>query len=209
MNSQGESAATTPVSVTLAPGSGGNTVSGTVTFPGSATGHTLYVGVYGNNGIYSQAITSPMSPQAYSFAGVPSGTYQNFAIIDMNDDGEVDPGDIDNVGNHTLTEYRHVLTPMGTLVMVGGPSDNSWLGPLTTSVKAYFVSPFVKQKMLFMLAQTTQDDLNVLRDLMQAGKLTPVIDRRYPLAETAQAIGYLEQGHAKGKVIITVDQSAP
>jgi len=116
---------------------------------------------------------------------------------------------IDNVGNHTLSELRHVLAPNGTLVIVGGPSDNSWLGPLTTSVKAYMVSPFVKQKMSFMLAQANKDDLNVLRDLMQAGKVTPVIDRRYPLAETAQAISYLEQGHAKGKVIITVDQSAP
>jgi NADPH:quinone reductase-like Zn-dependent oxidoreductase len=116
---------------------------------------------------------------------------------------------IDNVGSHTLSEYRRVLTPNGALVMVGGPSDNSWLGPLTTSLKAYLVSPFVKQKMIFMLAQANQDDLNVLRDLMQDGKLTPVIDRRYPLAETAQAIGYLEQGHAKGKVIITVDQTAP
>jgi NADPH:quinone reductase-like Zn-dependent oxidoreductase len=60
-----------------------------------------------------------------------------------------------------------------------------------------------------MLAQGNQGDLNILRDLMQSGKLTPVIDRRYPLAETAQAISYLEQGHAKGKVIITLDPNAP
>jgi NADPH:quinone reductase-like Zn-dependent oxidoreductase len=93
--------------------------------------------------------------------------------------------------------------------MVGGPSDNSWLGPLTTSVKAYFVAAFVSQKLIFMLAQANKDDLQVLSYLMQAGKLTPVIDRRYPLAETANAISYLEQGHAKGKVIITIDQSAP
>ncbi len=116
---------------------------------------------------------------------------------------------IDNVGNHTLSELRHVLTPNGALVMVGGPSDNSWLGPLTRSVNAYFVAPFVSQKLIFMLAQANQDDLNVLRDLMQAGKLTPVIDRRYKLAETAQAISYLERGHARGKVIIAVDESAP
>jgi NADPH:quinone reductase-like Zn-dependent oxidoreductase len=116
---------------------------------------------------------------------------------------------IDNVGNHSLSEYRQVLTPNGALVMVGGPSDNSWLGPMTTSVKAYFVAPFVSQKLIFMLADANKDDLNVLRDLMQAGKLTPVIDRRYKLAETAQALGYLEQGHAKGKIIIAVDQSAP
>ena len=116
---------------------------------------------------------------------------------------------IDNVGNHTLSEYRQVLTPNGALVMVGGPSDNPWLGPLTASVKAYFVSPFVSQKLIFMLADANQDDLNMLRDLMQAGKVTPVIDRQYKLAETAQAIGYLEQGHARGKVIIAVDESAP
>jgi NADPH:quinone reductase-like Zn-dependent oxidoreductase len=116
---------------------------------------------------------------------------------------------IDNVGNHSLSELRHVLTPTGTLVIVGGPSDNSWLGPLTTLVKARLVAPFAAQKLLFMLAQANQDDLNVLRMLVQAGKLAPVIDRRYKLAETAQAISYLEQGHAKGKVIITVDQSAP
>ena len=98
VNGKGESAATTPLSVTLAGGTGANTVSGTVTFPGSATGHTLYVGVYGS-GIYFQAITNPVSPQAYSIAGVPSGVYQNFAIIDMNDDGEVGAGDIDNVNS--------------------------------------------------------------------------------------------------------------
>jgi len=63
---------------------------------------------------------------------------------------------IDNVGNHTLSEYRHVLTANGALVMVGGPSDDPWLGPLTTSVSAYFVAPLVSQKLIFMLAQTNQ-----------------------------------------------------
>jgi len=116
---------------------------------------------------------------------------------------------IDNVGNHTLSELRHVLTPNGALVMVGGPSDDPWLGPLTTSVQAYFVARFVSQKLIFMLADSNQDDLNVLRDLMQTGKVTPVIDRQYKLAETAQAIGYLEQGHARGKVTIAVAESAP
>jgi NADPH:quinone reductase-like Zn-dependent oxidoreductase len=116
---------------------------------------------------------------------------------------------IDNVGNHSLSELRHVLTPHGTLVSVGGPSDNRWIGPLASSLDAYLLAPFVSQKLMFMLAQENQDDLNVLRNLMQAGKLTPVIDRRYKLAETAQAISYLEQGHAKGKVIIAVDENAP
>jgi len=101
VNSTGESAATTPVSATLAAGSGANTVSGTVTFPGTATGHTLYVGAYGNSGIFFTAIANPVSPQAYSIAGVPSGTYQNFAVLDLNDDGEFNPPDITDVTNHS------------------------------------------------------------------------------------------------------------
>ena len=112
---------------------------------------------------------------------------------------------IDNVGNHSLSEYRQVLNSDGTLIVVGGPSDNSWLGPITTLLKAYFVSPFISQKMSFMLARANKDDLDLLRDLMQTGKVTPVIDKRYPLSETPAAIAYLEQGHAKGKVIIAVD----
>jgi NADPH:quinone reductase-like Zn-dependent oxidoreductase len=112
---------------------------------------------------------------------------------------------IDNVGNHSLGEYRRVLNPNGNLVIIGGPSDNSWLGPLTGLLKAVLTSPFVSQKMTFMLAQANKDDLEVLRNMMQTGKLTPVIDKRYKLSETAQAISYVEQGHARGKVIVDFD----
>jgi NADPH:quinone reductase-like Zn-dependent oxidoreductase len=112
---------------------------------------------------------------------------------------------IDNVGNHSLSEIRRVLTANGVLVIVGGPSDNAWLGPLTGLLKAAVISPFVSQKMIFMLAQANKEDLDILRDMMQTGKLTPVIDKRYKLGETAEAIGYLEQGHARGKVIVIVD----
>jgi NADPH:quinone reductase-like Zn-dependent oxidoreductase len=115
---------------------------------------------------------------------------------------------IDNVGSHSLSDYRHVLTPKGILVMVGAPSDEPWLGPLSASIKAALVSPFVSQKLGFFLADLNQNDLNILGQLAAAGKLTPVIDRRYPLGETAAAIQYVEAGHARGKVIITVDSSA-
>ncbi len=125
VNSTGESAATTPVSVTLAAGSGANTVSGTVTFPGAATGHTLYVGAYGNNGIFFTAIASPVSPQAYSIAGVPSGTYQNFAILDMNDDGEVNPPDISDVTNHSNPP---------TIVVSGSTTGNITLASAPVSI---------------------------------------------------------------------------
>jgi len=66
------------------------------------------------------------------------------------------------------------------------------------------LSPAVSQRMVFFLARQTKEDLAVLRELLQAGKITPVIDRTYPLRDAAAAIGYLEQGHARGKVIITV-----
>jgi NADPH:quinone reductase-like Zn-dependent oxidoreductase len=112
---------------------------------------------------------------------------------------------IDNVGTHSLSEYRRVLNRHGTLVMVGGPNEGRWIGALSGSIKAMLLGPFVSQKFVFMLAKLNQSDLGVLRDLMQAGKLTPVIDRRYKLSETAEAIRYLEKGHARGKVIITLE----
>ncbi|HEY2780490.1 MAG TPA: NAD(P)-dependent alcohol dehydrogenase [Steroidobacteraceae bacterium] len=112
---------------------------------------------------------------------------------------------IDNVGNHSLADIRRVLNHSGALVGVGGPSDNNWIGPLAGLAKATVVSAFVSQKQVFMLANANKDDLDVLRELMQNGKLTPVIDRRYKLSETPAAVSYVEQGHARGKVIITVD----
>ncbi len=111
---------------------------------------------------------------------------------------------IDNVGNHALSDLRRAMTPDGTLVVVGGPSDEDFLGPLTRSIKAVLYSPFVSQKFLSVLADENHKDLDALRQLMQLGKLTPVIDRRYPLAETAAAIQYLEEGHARGKIVIAV-----
>jgi NADPH:quinone reductase-like Zn-dependent oxidoreductase len=112
---------------------------------------------------------------------------------------------VDNVGTHSLSEYRRVLNPQGALVMVGGPNDGRWIGPLSSSIKAMLVAPFVSQKLVFIMAQLKQDDLGTLRDLMRTGKLTPVIDRRYKLSETAEAIRYLEEGHARGKVVITLE----
>ncbi len=112
---------------------------------------------------------------------------------------------IDNVGNHPLLEYRKVLAERGVVVIVGGPSENPWIGPLSRFLNAAVLSPFVSQTFVMFLAQLSQKDLTVLRDLMAAGTLTSVIDRRYPLAELPAAIGYLEQGRARGKVLITME----
>jgi NADPH:quinone reductase-like Zn-dependent oxidoreductase len=115
---------------------------------------------------------------------------------------------IDNVGSHSLSDYRRVMTPQGILVMVGGPSYDPFLGPLLGSIKAAFVGPFVSQKMGFFLADLSQTDLIVVGQLAAAGKLTSVIDRRYPLSDTADALRYLEEGHARGKIVITMDSTA-
>jgi NADPH:quinone reductase-like Zn-dependent oxidoreductase len=112
----------------------------------------------------------------------------------------------DTVGNHALLDYRRVLNPHGIFVIVGAPSDDPWLGPLSSPIKAYLISPFISQKFSMLMADVNQtSDLDTLRDLMQAGKVTPVIDRQYPLKETPAAMRYLEQGHARGKVIVSLE----
>jgi len=112
----------------------------------------------------------------------------------------------DTVGNHSLSEHLHVLNPHGIFVIVGGQSGDPWIGPLARFFNGYLISPFVSQKFVSFLADANKtDDLNTLRDLMQAGKLTPVIDRQYSLSEVPTAMRYLEKGHARGKVVISLE----
>jgi NADPH:quinone reductase-like Zn-dependent oxidoreductase len=111
---------------------------------------------------------------------------------------------LDNVGNHSMLESRRALNPKGKYIMVGGPSGR-WIDPLPRVVNAFVVSRFVSQDMSMFLAELKKDDLTTLRDLMQAGKVRPVIDRQYKLSEVPEAVRYLEQGHARGKVVITLD----
>jgi NADPH:quinone reductase-like Zn-dependent oxidoreductase len=114
---------------------------------------------------------------------------------------------IDNVANHSLLESRRALKPNGIYVLIGGGSANEQglIGPLINPIKAMLLSPFVSQKMGMLLAELNHDDLTMLADLMQSGKMKPVIDRTYKLSDLPDAIRYLEQGHARGKVVITVD----
>jgi NADPH:quinone reductase-like Zn-dependent oxidoreductase len=114
---------------------------------------------------------------------------------------------LDNVTNHSLLECKRALTPQGKYVMIGGggPNEQGFIGPLANPIKAMLLSPFVSQKMGMMMADANQKDLTVLADLMQTGKVKPVIDRTYKLSEVPDAIRYVEQGHARGKVVITVE----
>ncbi|MFZ3375431.1 MAG: NAD(P)-dependent alcohol dehydrogenase [Chthoniobacterales bacterium] len=114
---------------------------------------------------------------------------------------------LDNVPNHSLSECRSVLTPKGKYVLIGGggPNDSRWIGPFGRIIKTMVLSKFVDQQMGMMMADANQKDLTILGDMMQSGKLKPVIDRTYKLSEVPAAIAYLEEGHARGKVIITVE----
>jgi NADPH:quinone reductase-like Zn-dependent oxidoreductase len=115
---------------------------------------------------------------------------------------------LDNVGNRSLSECRGVLTPTGKYVLIGGggANDQGFLGGLGKALWAMVFSKFVNQQMGMMMADANQKDLTVLADMMQSGKVKPVIDRTYKsLGEIPDAIRYLEEGHARGKVIITVD----
>jgi NADPH:quinone reductase-like Zn-dependent oxidoreductase len=110
---------------------------------------------------------------------------------------------LDNVGNRPLSALRRILAPNGTCVMVGAPKE---LGAVFTRLLETFArSLFLRQKFPFFIAKVNRDELAGLCELIKAGKLTPVIDKCYPLSETGDAIAYVEEGHARAKVVITVE----
>jgi len=129
-------------------------------------------------------------------------TKEDFAKGDQRYDGI-----LDNVPNHSLSECRRVLNPQAKYVLIGGggPNDSRWIGPFGRIIQTMVMAPFVSQKMGMMMAQLTKSDLAILGDMMQSGKVKPVIDRTYKLSELPEAIRYLEEGHARGKVVITVE----
>lgn len=114
---------------------------------------------------------------------------------------------VDIMGNHSLSGCRRVLTPSGTYVVVGAPTGR-WLAPLPRLLRTMLLSRFVSQKLVPLLASAKQEDLVVLSELLANGKLMPVIDRSYPLHQVAEAIRYLETGHVRGKVVITIGSPA-
>ena len=115
---------------------------------------------------------------------------------------------LDIAGNRPLWLLRRVLAPKGTLVLIGG-RGGPWLMGLGRTIRALFLSLLVSQNLRFFIAGANPEDLGVLRDLADSGRLTPVIDRTYPMAETAEALEYVETGHTHGKVVILVGSSAP
>jgi len=112
---------------------------------------------------------------------------------------------LDNVGNRPLRRLRRALTPTGTLVLNGGGSPGRVVGAVGSLLRAVAVNTFVRQRLRPLMARQKRADLLTLTGLIEDGKLTPVLDRTYPLADTAEGLRHVEQGHARGKVVITVD----
>jgi NADPH:quinone reductase-like Zn-dependent oxidoreductase len=111
---------------------------------------------------------------------------------------------LDIGGNASLSRLRRALAAKGTLVIAGGETDGRWLGGADRQLRALLLSRFVDQQLTTFISSENHEDMIVLKELIEAGKIAPMIDRRYPLAEAPEAIRYLEQGHARGKVVITV-----
>jgi NADPH:quinone reductase-like Zn-dependent oxidoreductase len=111
---------------------------------------------------------------------------------------------LDIGGSPSLSRLRRALTPKGTLVIAGGETGGRWLAGADRQLRALLLSRFVDQKLTTFISTQNHNDLIVLTELIEAGKITPVIDRTYPLTEAPKAIRYLEQGHARGKIVITI-----
>jgi NADPH:quinone reductase-like Zn-dependent oxidoreductase len=126
-------------------------------------------------------------------------TRDDFAAGEQRYDVIVDIG-----GNSSLSRLRRALTRKGTLVIAGGETDGRWLGGSDRQVRALLLSPFVGQKLGTFVSRENHEDMIVLKELIEAGKLTPVIDRTYPLSDVPEAIRYMREGRARGKLVITV-----
>jgi NADPH:quinone reductase-like Zn-dependent oxidoreductase len=116
---------------------------------------------------------------------------------------------LDNVGAQPVSAFMRVAKPEGIVVLIGGGGleDGGLLGALMQPVKAQLLAPFAKQDLVFMIADVTTADLTVMKELAEARKVTPIIDRTYPLSAAAEAIRYLEAGRARGKVIVSVAEN--
>jgi NADPH:quinone reductase-like Zn-dependent oxidoreductase len=112
---------------------------------------------------------------------------------------------VDTAGRRSLLQLRRALASRGTLVIVGGEGGGRWLGGFDRQIlRAPILSPLVRQTLRPLTSKERSEDLVVLKELIEVGKVTPVIDRTYPLGEVPEAIRHLEQGHARGKIVIRV-----
>jgi NADPH:quinone reductase-like Zn-dependent oxidoreductase len=111
---------------------------------------------------------------------------------------------LDTAGRRPLSHLRRALTPKGTLVIVGGEGGGRLTGGFERQLRAGLLSPFVGQRLRAVMSTARQEDLRYLKDVIEAGEVTPVISKTYPLAEAAKALSDADEGHGRGKTVITV-----
>jgi NADPH:quinone reductase-like Zn-dependent oxidoreductase len=111
---------------------------------------------------------------------------------------------LETAGRHPVPQLRRALAPKGTLVIVGSEGGGKWFGGISRQMRAQLISPFVGQKMGTFVAKQNGEDLLTLKELIEAGKVTPVIGATFPLESVSDAVQHMEQGHARGKIVITI-----
>ena len=111
---------------------------------------------------------------------------------------------LDTGGHRPLSQLRRALTPRGTLVIVGSEHGGRWLGGSDRQLRALMLSPFTSQRLTTLICSENTQDLQALTELIESGQVRPVIDRTYPLSQITQAIQYLRDGHAQGKVVVNL-----
>jgi NADPH:quinone reductase-like Zn-dependent oxidoreductase len=173
----------------------------------------LVVGASGGVGSYAVQIAKAYGAEV---TGVASTAKLDFVraigadhVIDYTRDDFADgqhryDAIIDIGGNRRIGRLRRALGPKGKLVLTGGEDGGRWLGGIERNLRAQLLSPFVAQKLGAFVARQRRDDLAVLSELLQTGAITPPVDRTYPLGEAAAAIRHMVDGHARGKVVLTV-----
>jgi len=115
---------------------------------------------------------------------------------------------LDCIGNHSLSACRRILNPKGILVMIGAPDDSGVIDLVARMIGALVWSWFGTRKMVFFIARMNREDLATVGEFMATGKVTPVIDKRYRLTDAREALRYMEKGHARGKVVITLEDES-
>jgi NADPH:quinone reductase-like Zn-dependent oxidoreductase len=176
--------------------------------------HVLVIGAAGGVGTFSVQIAAAMGAKV---TGVCSTTKMDLVrsigadeVIDYTTDDFTDGTRrfdliLDTAGNRPLAALRRALTPAGTLVMVGGERGGPWLAGMQRNIGASLLTPLVKQRLVGLFAKASGADLQYVRELVEASKVTPVIDRTFRLADAPEAIRYLQHGQTRGgKVVITV-----
>jgi NADPH:quinone reductase-like Zn-dependent oxidoreductase len=111
---------------------------------------------------------------------------------------------LDTAGNRSLSQLRRAVTPTGTVVIIGGEGGSHMLGMVSRILRTVALAPFVKQRLVALTSAERVEDFETLRELIESGRVMPVMDRTYALPDAADAIRYIEQGHARGKVVIAV-----